>query len=74
MSHHLTASQKFFKSMDCNRVLSEFLPIDKILSYNVLNKNFYNQIIPTIMMRRGIFPTVTPELHLLIKENALWAL
>jgi len=26
------------------------------------------------MKNRGIYPTITPELHLLIKENALWAL
>lgn len=26
------------------------------------------------MKNRGIYPTITPELHLLIKDNALWAL
>lgn len=60
--------------MDCNKVLSEFLPIDCILRYNVLNKLFYNKIIPIVMKNRGIYPTITPELHLLIKENTLWSL
>lgn len=74
MAANLPANIRFLKSTDCNRVLSEFLTIDRVLKFNVLNKLFYNVLIPKIMKNRGIYPTITPELHLLIKENALWAL
>ena len=71
---HLSASIRFLRSMDCNRVLSEFIPIDKLLTYNTLNQAFYQLIVPNVMKNRSIYPTITPELHLLVKENALWAL
>ena len=39
-------SQKMIKSLGAMQTVTEFLTIHKMLSLNLLNKQFYNDVIP----------------------------
>lgn len=54
--------------------LSHFLSIEILIQYNQLNKVFYNKIIPQVFKNRSLYPSIIPELHLLIKDGNLWSL
>lgn len=54
--------------------ISEFLSIKLLLQLQLLNKQFYNDIIPNVMDKRKLLPNIDPQMHLYIHENQLWGI
>lgn len=62
-------SQKLMKSGGCMQTISEFLTVHKWISFNSVNKEFYNKIIPEVMTQRKLYPNIDPQMHLFIHNQ-----
>ena len=60
--------KQVLKSRGVMQVLSEFIPRPRLLEFNFLNKQFYNEIIPHIMENRQMYPLVNKPQYLFIKN------
>ena len=58
--------QSFLKSQGCMQIVTEFLSINKVLDLQLINKDFYEVIIPTIMTNRKMYPNIDPKMHMFI--------
>ena len=67
-------SQALLKSINSIQVISNYLSIQTLQSYNLLNHQFYDKIVPEVMRNRRLYPCIQNEQHLFIKDNALWSL
>ena len=54
--------------------MTEFFSINKVLDLQLINKEFYETIIPTIMTNRKMFPNIDPKMHLFIYNSELWGI
>jgi len=68
----LSATTKLLKSINCMQVITSFLPVQDLLKFNVLNRRFYNEVVPAIMKYRAVYPKVQAEFHLLMKDKKLY--
>jgi len=62
------------KSTNSMQVISTYLSIQQLQSFNLLNHHFYDKIVPEVMRNRKLYPCIQNEQHLFIKDNALWSL
>ena len=67
-------SQALLKSINSIQSISNYLSIQTLQSYNLLNHQFYDKIVPEVMRNRRLYPCIQNEQHLFIKDNALWSL
>lgn len=54
------------------QTLSTFLPVAKVLELNLVNKEFYDKIVPEIMRNRKMYPSINLQLHLFIRDDKLY--
>ena len=54
--------------------MTEFMTVQQMLQLQLLNKDFYNRIIPNVMDKRKMFPNIDPKMHLYIYNKELWGI
>lgn len=69
-----TVVATFLKSTFAMQNVTEFMTIQQILALQLLNKDFYNRVIPNVMTVRKMFPNIDPKMHLFISNNSLWGI
>ena len=52
--------------------ITEYMTVRQILNLQLLNKDFYNRVIPNVMTVRKMFPNIDPKMHLYIFQKSLW--
>jgi len=70
----MSQSSKILRSTNSMEVISKYLPITTLQTYNLINQHFYDKLVPEIMRNRNLYPCIQNEQHLFIHENALWSL
>ena len=48
------------------------MPIAKVLQLNLVNREFYDKIVPEIMRNRKMYPSIDLKLHLFIRDDKLY--
>lgn len=56
------------------QVISEFQSTKQNLQLQLLNKQFYQDIVPNVMEQRKMFPSIDPQAHLYIHEGQVWGI
>ena len=65
---------KFIHSIYSMQVVTEFLTIKQMLEMQLINKDFYNNVVPNVLNARNMFPSVDPKMHLFLHAKELWGL
>lgn len=65
-------SKKLLGSTGCMQTISEFLTVHKFIAMNLVNRQFYDRIIPEVMTQRKLYPNIDPQMHLFIYNQQLW--
>ena len=62
-------SKALLQSKRCMATISQFLGIKDVLRLNLVNKFFYNDVVPKIFEFRQLYSSLTPETYLIQKNN-----
>lgn len=54
--------------------ISLYLPVRQLLDWNLLNKHFYDKIVPQVMRNRQLNPVIQKKLHLYIKDKKVYGM
>ena len=68
------ACGRLLKSKDCLDMITSFLPMKTLISYNLLNKYFYDRLVPEIMEQRKLYQSLDKDTHLFVEKNKLYGL
>ena len=63
--------ERFLRSNGAWVCLSEFLGTSGLLKMNLLNKLFYNDIVPLVMTNRAMYPSCEEEVHTIVRSQAI---
>ena len=66
--------QRFLSKQGCWSTLSEFLTVPQILQLNLVNRQFYEEVVPHFMRNRNLNPSITPETHIFAKGGTIYQL
>jgi len=64
----------FLKSQHTQQAMSYYLPKTDILGLNLVNKHFYDVVVPRIMKNRQMYPSINPETHFFINKGEMYGL
>ena len=55
-------------------VIAQYLPLSKRLNLNLVNKDFYNKIVPQIFETNHDYPPVEKKYIFYLKDQVVWGL
>lgn len=66
--------QALKNSPDCLLAISEFLTPKFLLDFQLMSKKYYDKIVPQIMMKRNMYPSLQTEIHFFLDKKVLYGL
>ena len=68
------AANKIVQSQNCMMEISKFLPANQLLEWQLINKKFYENVVPTVMRNRQMNPVIAQKIHLFLKDKAVYGM
>jgi len=66
--------ERLLKSKGCMDMITSYMPMKTLISYNLLNRYFYDRLVPEIMEQRKLYQSLDKDTHLFIEKNKLYGL